>query len=61
MIKILFLAIFLMALWVPAFNRVAPSLFGIPFFYWYQMSIVLISSFLIWIVFKIEEKKEIQK
>ena len=27
---------FVALLWVPIFNRVEPSLFGIPFFYWYQ-------------------------
>lgn len=61
MIRVLFLAIFIMALWVPAFNRVTPTLFGIPFFYWYQMLIVLISSAFIWIVYKVEDKEEIQK
>jgi putative solute:sodium symporter small subunit len=27
---------FVALLWVPIFNRVDPTLFGIPFFYWYQ-------------------------
>jgi putative solute:sodium symporter small subunit len=27
---------FIALLWVPLFNRVDPTLFGIPFFYWYQ-------------------------
>ena len=27
---------FVALLWVPIFNRVEPTLFGIPFFYWYQ-------------------------
>lgn len=58
MIKILFLAIFVMALWVPAFNRVTPSLFGIPFFYWYQILIVPISSAMIWVIYKVEDKKD---
>jgi hypothetical protein len=31
-------------LWVPLFNRVEPQLFGIPFFYWYQLAWVLISA-----------------
>lgn len=58
MIRILFLVVFIIALWVPAFNRVDPTLFGFPFFYWYQMLVVLISSALIWIVFKVEDKGE---
>lgn len=28
---------FVALLWVPLFNRTEPALFGIPFFYWYQM------------------------
>ena len=27
---------FVALLWVPIFNRADPTLFGIPFFYWYQ-------------------------
>ena len=61
MVRILFLAVFVLALWVPAFNRVTPTMFGIPFFYWYQMLVVLISSGLIWIVYKVEDKKELEK
>jgi len=28
----------LVLLWVPSYNRIEPSLAGIPFFYWYQMA-----------------------
>ena len=24
-------------IWVPFYNRIEPTLFGIPFFYWYQI------------------------
>ncbi|MGE4483059.1 DUF3311 domain-containing protein [Acidocella sp.] len=58
MIRILFLIVFVISLWVPAFNRVNPTLFGFPFFYWYQMLVVLIASALIWIVYKAEDKGE---
>lgn len=61
MIRILFLIVFIISLWVPAFNRVQPTLFGFPFFYWYQILVVLISSALIWIVFKVEDKKDIKQ
>lgn len=57
MIKILFVIIFVIALWVPIFNRVNPSLFGFPFFYWYQMLVVVVSSILIWIVYAVDSKK----
>jgi Protein of unknown function (DUF3311) len=30
----------LLVLWPPLFNSVKPSLFGIPFFYWYQLAVI---------------------
>lgn len=38
--------------WVASYNRVEPALFGMPFFYWYQLLWVIISSVLVAIVFK---------
>ncbi len=37
---------------VPWFNRVDPKLFGIPFFYWWQMAWVPLSGVAIAIVFR---------
>ena len=28
---------FVCLLWVPLYNRIEPALFGIPFFYWWQI------------------------
>lgn len=39
--------------WVPFYNRAAPSLFGFPFFYWYQLLWVPLTSFLTYIVYRI--------
>jgi hypothetical protein len=36
---------------VPIYARSGPTLFGIPFFYWYQMLWVLIDAGLLWICF----------
>lgn len=36
---------------VPSYNRVDPRLFGIPFFYWYQLLWVGLSTVVIAIVF----------
>ena len=33
----------LTVLFPPLYNRVTPELFGIPFFYWYQMAIIPLS------------------
>jgi hypothetical protein len=35
-LHLLLLAPFIGTLWVPFYNRLEPSLFGVPFFYWYQ-------------------------
>ncbi|MCU1586008.1 MAG: hypothetical protein JWM49_2564 [Microbacteriaceae bacterium] len=36
---------------IPIYARLAPTLFGMPFFYWYQMLWVLIDSVLLWICY----------
>jgi hypothetical protein len=39
-------------LWVPFYNGAAPDLLGFPFFYWYQLAWVPVSSLLTWIVYR---------
>jgi hypothetical protein len=43
-IYVLFLIVALVALWVPFYNRTAPSIAGIPFFYWFQVAWILVSA-----------------
>jgi hypothetical protein len=52
MIKLLLILPFLGLLWVPFYNHEGPSLFGFPFFYWYQLMWVPLTSLLIWIVYR---------
>ena len=54
MIRILLAVIFVAALAVPFFNRISPELFGFPFFYWYQLAVVLSASVLTYIVYLVE-------
>jgi uncharacterized membrane protein len=56
--KILFLVVFVITLTVPFYNRISPTLFGFPFFYWYQIVAVPVSSLLIYAVFRAEDRKE---
>jgi hypothetical protein len=42
---------FIAVLWVPFYNTKEPSLYGIPFFYWYQMLWVIIGAILTAIVY----------
>lgn len=39
-------------LWLPFYNFAQPELFGFPFFYWYQLAWVPLTSVLIYIVFR---------
>jgi uncharacterized membrane protein len=43
---------FVALLWVPFYNRLDPTIFGIPFFYWYQFVWVILTSVIIVIVEK---------
>lgn len=55
-LRILFLVIAVGTLVVPFFNRTDPTWLGFPFFYWYQIVSVPVSSFLIYLVFRAEDK-----
>jgi uncharacterized membrane protein len=59
--KILLLVVFVITLVVPFFNRTNPTLFGFPFFYWYQMAAVPVSSLLIYAVFRAEDRPETEE
>jgi hypothetical protein len=53
----LFLLIpFFAVLWVPSYNRLQPSLGGVPFFYWYQLAWILIGAVLVLGVYLIETR-----
>jgi len=41
---LLFIFQFVAVLWPPFYNRVEPALWGMPFFYWYQLLWVVISA-----------------
>jgi hypothetical protein len=49
---LLLLLPFIGLLWVPFYNQTTPELFGFPFFYWYQIAWVPISSLLTFIVWR---------
>jgi hypothetical protein len=55
---ILLLLPFVGLLWVPFYNFGDPSLFGFPFFYWYQFAWVPITSILIWLVYRSQKPDE---
>lgn len=48
---LLLLVQFVATLWVPFYNSVEPAWQGIPFFYWYQLLLVLVGAVLTAIVY----------
>jgi len=40
---LLLLLVPLLVLWVPFYNTVEPTLFGFPFFYWFQLAWIFVS------------------
>ena len=55
---VLLLLPFVGLLWVPFYNSTEPSLFGFPFFYWYQLAWVPISSLLTFIVWRTTRRSD---
>jgi hypothetical protein len=43
---------FIGLLWLPFYNHELPSLFGFPFFYWYQFAWVPLTALIIWVVYQ---------
>ena len=52
--RLLFLIPFIAMLWVPSYNRLEPTLGGVPFFYWYQLAWILLGAGVVLLVFTIE-------
>lgn len=48
---------FVLALCVPFYNKVEPTFAGMPFFYWYQMLMVLVGAALTAIVYFVTERR----
>ncbi len=49
---LLLLLPFIGLLWIPFYNQTGPSLFGFPFFYWYQLLWVPVTALLTFIVWR---------
>ncbi|MEV0370209.1 DUF3311 domain-containing protein [Streptomyces sp. NPDC050636] len=52
------LAPFIAMLWVGSYAKLEPTLIGIPFFYWYQMLWVLISTGLTTVAYKLVQREK---
>lgn len=52
---LLLLAEFIPALWVPLYNSAEPSWIGLPFFYWFQLAMVIVGAAVTAVVYFITE------
>jgi hypothetical protein len=52
--RLLLLIPFIAVLWVPFYNSAEPMLWGIPFFYWYQLLWIILGALLIVVVYRAE-------
>jgi hypothetical protein len=54
--RLLFIIPVALVLWVPSYNRTEPALGGVPFWYWYQLALILGGSALVLIVYLLETR-----
>ena len=57
-IALCLVAPFVAMLWVGSYAKVDPAFIGIPFFYWYQMLWVLISTALTMLAYKLWQRDQ---
>ncbi|CAL9454609.1 hypothetical protein SUDANB145_02509 [Streptomyces sp. enrichment culture] len=57
-IGVCLVAPFVAMLWVGSYAKTDPAFIGIPFFYWYQMAWVLISTALTMIAYKLWQRDQ---
>jgi hypothetical protein len=57
-IHLLLVPPYIALLWVGSYNRVDPALFGIPFFYWYQLLWIPLGALLLYPIYRAEERQK---
>jgi hypothetical protein len=55
LIYLLLLLPYAAMLWVPSYNRIDPTIAGIPFFYWYQLLWIALGAVVLLLVYRVEE------
>ncbi len=54
---LLLLFVPLLVVWVPLYNTVEPTLFGFPFFYWFQLAWIFVSMIITGVVYSATEPR----
>ncbi|MDT9680764.1 DUF3311 domain-containing protein [Streptomyces sp. TRM76323] len=57
-IALCLIAPFVAMLWVGSYSRTEPTLIGIPFFYWYQMLWVVLSTALTMVAYQLWHREQ---
>lgn len=52
---LLLLLLFVPSMWVPLYNRIDPTFIGMPFFWWFQLALVIFGAVLTAVVYFITE------
>jgi hypothetical protein len=52
--RLLLILPFIAMLWVPFYNSAEPMLYGVPFFYWYQLLWIILGAVIIGVVYRLE-------
>ena len=55
--QLLLLIPFGLVIWVPFYNRIEPTLAGVPFFYWYQLVAILLGALVVVGAYVLEGRK----
>lgn len=53
---LLLIALAVVTLWVPLYNRAEPTFIGMPFFYWFQLLLVIAGAVVTAIVYFMTDK-----
>jgi len=55
--RLLLIIPFALVAWVPFYNRIEPTLWGIPFFYWYQLAAIILGALVVMGVYVLDRRE----
>ena len=55
--RLLLIIPFALVAWVPFYNRIEPTLWGIPFFYWYQLAAIIVGALVVMTVYFFDRRQ----
>ena len=58
--RLLLIIPFALVAWVPFYNRIEPTLWGIPFFYWYQLAAIIVGALVVMTVYFLDRRQTLQ-